>query len=183
MGVIQGGQNLSLPPEPRQAFHVGRERRGQHLDRHVAAQPRIFCAVDLPHPARAQWGEDLVGTELRACRKRHNPGHWSRKFRSAGRATTACDASPRREPLERLTNANGLREASASPDRKTISFGTTTRPRIPHSPIHPVWGSGKRARDGQWAGSAPRVTRVEGGCTRMWISVPPILKSTSSMSW
>ena len=38
--------------------------RRQHLDRHVAPEPRVVGAIDLAHAARAERGEDLVGTEL-----------------------------------------------------------------------------------------------------------------------
>src|SRR6266508_3962678 len=36
----------------------------QHLDCHGPFEPRVPRLVHLPHPARAQRSEDLVGTEL-----------------------------------------------------------------------------------------------------------------------
>ena len=45
--------------------HLGRRRhvRRQHLDRHRPLQPRVPRLVDLPHPARAERRQDLVGAE------------------------------------------------------------------------------------------------------------------------
>ena len=46
---------------------------GQHLDRHVAAEPRVLGAVDLAHAARAERGDDFVGTEAGAGTQAHEP--------------------------------------------------------------------------------------------------------------
>ena len=46
-----------------EAIDVGRERRGQHLDRDVASEPRIARAIDLAHAARAEGGHDFVRAE------------------------------------------------------------------------------------------------------------------------
>ena len=54
-----------------QAIGVLRERRRQHLDRHLAPEPRVLRPVDLAHPARAERREDLVGAELRSGGERH----------------------------------------------------------------------------------------------------------------
>ena len=56
--------------EAAQPIGIGTERRRQHLDRHLAPEPWIARAIDLPHPARAEGGLDLVrgeaGTGVRA---------------------------------------------------------------------------------------------------------------------
>jgi hypothetical protein len=39
--------------EPLQAFTIGRKRRRQDLDGHVAPQPGVAGAIDLAHPAGA----------------------------------------------------------------------------------------------------------------------------------
>ena len=44
---------------------------GQDLDGDRPLQPRVPRLVDLSHPARADRGEDLVGTEPGTCRQRH----------------------------------------------------------------------------------------------------------------
>ena len=71
VGVIQdaGGPRLLL--EAAQASGVLRERRRQHLDRDLAAEPRILRAVDLAHAPGADRVEDLVGPELRPGHERH----------------------------------------------------------------------------------------------------------------
>ena len=39
------------------------QRLRQHLDRHLAPEPRVPRPVHLAHPARAERREDLVGAE------------------------------------------------------------------------------------------------------------------------
>ena len=48
--------------------------RGQDLDRDLAAEPRVFGAVDLAHSARAERREDLVRAETGAVSQRHGFG-------------------------------------------------------------------------------------------------------------
>ena len=66
VGVVQRSQGLRLALEAREALAVGGKRRRQHLDRHLATQPRVGGAPHLPHPALAQLGADLVGAEASA---------------------------------------------------------------------------------------------------------------------
>ena len=55
---------MRLALEPRQVIGVIRQRRGQHLDRHLAIQLGVARAVHLAHPALAEQGDDLVHAEL-----------------------------------------------------------------------------------------------------------------------
>ena len=53
----------------REALHAVRvrgERRRQNLDRDVAIQPGIFCAIHFAHAARADQRLNLVGAQLRS---------------------------------------------------------------------------------------------------------------------
>ena len=59
---------------PRDAVGIGRELVGKDLQRDIATETRIARAVDLPHPARADEGEDLVHAEPRTWRQRHCVG-------------------------------------------------------------------------------------------------------------
>ena len=59
----QRRDRLRLALEPRQRVGIRGERLRQHLDRDVALELRVPRPVDLPHPARAERREDLVGTE------------------------------------------------------------------------------------------------------------------------
>jgi hypothetical protein len=58
--VVQRRRGTGFLFESLQAAGVGGERRGEHLDRHVASEPRIAGAVDLAHPTGAKRGDDLV---------------------------------------------------------------------------------------------------------------------------
>ena len=63
---------LRLPLEAGERVGVGGEALREDLDRDVAVEPRVARPVDLPHPARAERRQDLVGSEARAGRKRHS---------------------------------------------------------------------------------------------------------------
>ena len=52
--------------EALQPFGVGRQAGGQDLDRYLASEPRVARAIDLPHPAGAERGDDFVGAEASA---------------------------------------------------------------------------------------------------------------------
>ena len=63
VGVREGGDSARLPFEAFERVRVGIELLGQDLDGHLAAEPRVPRAVDLPHAARAERGDDLVGAQ------------------------------------------------------------------------------------------------------------------------
>jgi len=54
-----------------QAIGIGRHGDGQHFDRHVAAEPRVACPIDLAHAAGAERADDFVRAELRAAVESH----------------------------------------------------------------------------------------------------------------
>ena len=63
-GWLSAGDGARLALEAGQAVGIGARRLGgQHLERDVAAEPRVARAVDLAHAARAERGDDLVGAE------------------------------------------------------------------------------------------------------------------------
>jgi MoaA/NifB/PqqE/SkfB family radical SAM enzyme len=55
-----GTEHLGLTPETGQAFRIGRERRGQDLQRDVAPQSRVARPVDLAHAAFAKLLQDSI---------------------------------------------------------------------------------------------------------------------------
>src|ERR1019366_3085482 len=61
--MVERGQKLRLAPEARHAVRVAREGLGQHLDRHLAAEPRVLRAINLAHPALPERSEDFVWPE------------------------------------------------------------------------------------------------------------------------
>lgn len=64
-----GGQRLLL--KPAHAVGIKRKCLRQHLDRNVAAKTGIAGAINLSHAARAQKGNNFVGTKLRARSEVH----------------------------------------------------------------------------------------------------------------
>ncbi len=68
------GDGLRLALEAREGGGVGREPVGKNFDRDVAVELRVARAVDLPHSARSERPDHLVGSELRSGGERHiNP--------------------------------------------------------------------------------------------------------------
>ena len=65
---------LRLTLEPSERIRVRRKQLGENLDRNVAVQLPIPRPVDLPHPARPERREDLVGTETSSGCERHQVG-------------------------------------------------------------------------------------------------------------
>ena len=61
--MIQGRERLRFTLKASDTFGIVGERLGQDLDRDVAIEPRIARAIHLAHPAHADLGRDLVGTE------------------------------------------------------------------------------------------------------------------------
>ena len=69
--MVQDSRRARFVLEAAQPIRILRERRRQHFDSDLAAEPRILRAVDLPHPTRAERRDDLVGTEPSAGRETH----------------------------------------------------------------------------------------------------------------
>jgi hypothetical protein len=61
--MIQHSGGARFLFEASEAVGVFRERSGEHLYCDVAAEARVARAVDLAHAARAEWGDDFVGSE------------------------------------------------------------------------------------------------------------------------
>ncbi len=66
VGVVQRGDGARFLLDTPQPVCVLRQRLRQHLDRHVAPEPRVSCAVHFPHASGAQRRDDLIGPEFRA---------------------------------------------------------------------------------------------------------------------
>ena len=71
LGWIQGREDFRLTPEAGEPLHVMTPVVGEDLQGDVAFQRRVARAVDLPHPARAEQRDDVVGTKAVARRERH----------------------------------------------------------------------------------------------------------------
>jgi hypothetical protein len=72
VGMVQRGRRARFLREPLQALGIGRERRGQNLDRDGTVQPRVAGTIDFAHAARAQRRFDFVGAKFRARGEGHS---------------------------------------------------------------------------------------------------------------
>ena len=90
VGMVELGEELGFALEPRQALLVRGEFGRQDLDRDLAVEPGVGRAVDLPHPALAQLGGDLVGAEPLADHRESITGD----LRSASAARAASSTPP-----------------------------------------------------------------------------------------
>ena len=75
--------------EAAQAIGVGREGAGQDLQRDLAADTKVFCAVDLAHASSAQGAEDFVGPENLPWMEGHGGPQDTRKARTS-RTSSKC---------------------------------------------------------------------------------------------
>ena len=71
VGMIQNAGRPRLLLEAPQAIRVGGKRRRQDFDRDVAPESRVLGPIDLPHPSRAEGGQDFVRAEACSGCQRH----------------------------------------------------------------------------------------------------------------
>ena len=64
--MIERRDRARLALEAVAKLRVGRERRGEDLDRDGAIEPRVARAIDLAHAARADERDDFIGAETHA---------------------------------------------------------------------------------------------------------------------
>ena len=67
--MVQRRQDLGLTLEARHAIGIVAEGRGQNLQRNVSTELRVLGAIDLPHAAGAEGGDNLVRVRG-VCQKR-----------------------------------------------------------------------------------------------------------------
>jgi len=121
--MIEGGHRPRLLLEPLQAIGLGSGSEGDHLHRHVAAEPRVAGAEHLAHPARAERTQDFVVPELRARGhggRRHGCGSLPREPDSASlgfRLTEARRRAALRLWLRLMWGERSVRRKPAQPFR------------------------------------------------------------------
>ena len=71
VGMIERREQLRLAAEARKAIGLAGDGRQQDLDRDVAIQLQIACAIHLAHTAGADGGEDLCMTETSTGSRGH----------------------------------------------------------------------------------------------------------------
>jgi len=69
--VVEAGEDLRFPLEPREPIRVSREGVGQDLQRDLAVELRVGGLPDLSHAALAQEGGDVVVPEAGAGSEGH----------------------------------------------------------------------------------------------------------------
>ncbi len=69
--MVEAGDGIRLLLEAAAALGVRGDGGGQHFEGHLAPELEVARAVDLPHPSRAQQGEDLIRAHPRARRYGH----------------------------------------------------------------------------------------------------------------
>ena len=77
MRVIEGRNRARLALEPLAHLGTGGKRALNYLQRDDPFEARIFRLIDLAHPAGADGGENLVGTETSAGGERHGKPDYS----------------------------------------------------------------------------------------------------------
>ncbi len=80
--VIERRQQLRLALETRHALGIIGQRRGQQLQRDVAAQRGIAGAIDLAHAAGTEQRDDFVRAEDSAWHHRNRPVRKDRPYGS-----------------------------------------------------------------------------------------------------
>jgi len=75
VGVIERGQYLCFALEACEALRVLGERRRKNLDRYVAIELGVVCAVDFAHTARPDGRKDFVRSQTSPGGKGH--GYWN----------------------------------------------------------------------------------------------------------
>jgi hypothetical protein len=117
--VVQARECQRLVAEAGERFRARRQPRRQHLERHLALEPRVAREPDLAHAAGAQLADDLV---------RPQPPGWERR----GGHLRATRANPfTREGRDMALQCNPGRRAppAMSPSCKRVAPGWRTRAR------------------------------------------------------
>jgi hypothetical protein len=69
--MVEGGQQLRLTLEPREAIGIGRENLRQHLDRDFATELYVARSIDFAHSAGTDGGVNFILAEADAGCERH----------------------------------------------------------------------------------------------------------------
>ena len=72
--MVQSSEELGFALEPSQPLGVARKQVGKNFDGYVALELRVARAVDFPHAARSNRGDDFIFGELRLRIQGHGDG-------------------------------------------------------------------------------------------------------------
>jgi hypothetical protein len=76
--MIERRGGARFPLETMKAFGISRHASREHFDGNVASQPYVSRAIYLPHATSTNQGDDFVGAETNAGRKRHGLPRYER---------------------------------------------------------------------------------------------------------
>jgi len=62
IGMIERGHCPRLLLETTQSIGFAGKRLGKNLQRNIAPEARIFCAIYFSHAAGTEWSDDFVGS-------------------------------------------------------------------------------------------------------------------------
>ena len=65
--MIERGEHLCFARESREPIGIERKPLGQHLQRDIPIEFRVASAIHLPHGARPERREDLIGANADTC--------------------------------------------------------------------------------------------------------------------
>ena len=149
IGVVQRREQLRLALESRDAIRVGHESVGEDLDRDVATELGVARAIDLAHPAGAEWRDDFIRPEARTVSKQHGVRAGpriipTRPIRRSDHATTRP-----RDPPTYATYATYADLYNARMARYTLVYGVRL---IPEGTLKGVEEATLKLADGSSAG-------------------------------
>ena len=85
--MIQQGEDLRFPLEPRETIRIESEDFGKNLQRNVAIESDIVGSIDFAHATGADGGGDFVWADTTADRKPHQ-FFGTRRFNSSNQFCT-----------------------------------------------------------------------------------------------
>ena len=125
--MIQRGQHLRFPLEPREALGIASERGWQDLDRDIAIELGIARAVDLAHPAHTKQTVDPEHPDLCAdCASSKSPRVEGRSV--AARSINAASVPDfRRDSTSARNSASFAHSESSAVGRSDSAWSTPRR--------------------------------------------------------
>ncbi len=69
--MVERGEQLGFALKPRKSIGIAGKRVRQDLDRDLALQPRIACAIHFSHSAAADQGDHFIRSETGAGGETH----------------------------------------------------------------------------------------------------------------
>jgi hypothetical protein len=123
--MIQARKRASLPVKPRFSLFVFEERLRKNLDRDGPPEAKVLRLPDLPHPARAEPGDDLERAEThprlnRQSADKSRPAVISDSGRSGRGHLGEGEPVPGRQPPRHAAAVGSVLAAESFPERRLL---------------------------------------------------------------